>query len=97
MIDVYIVDDHKLVVESLGRIIDESDMSRVAGIERVCKGELFLCEEIDLLLKEKKDTNVVWLTNREKQILKYTSQGFTVMEIANLLCRDTETIRHHRK
>lgn len=180
MIDIYIVDDHKLVVESLSKMIEEFGIARVAGkyydlkscrkglapgatgillldielpdgdgvefcaeatntypglkvimltcykefnitkhalnngargfilknaepeemfagIEMVCRGESFLCEEIDLLLKEKKDTKVVWLTKREKQILKYTAQGYTVKEIADLLYRDTETVRHHRK
>jgi hypothetical protein len=30
-----------------------------------------VCEEIDLLLKDKKDTKVVWLTNSGKKVLKY--------------------------
>ncbi|MDR2920046.1 MAG: response regulator transcription factor [Tannerella sp.] len=180
MIDIQIVDDHKLVVESLSRMIDESGIARVTGkyydlkscreglvkdasdvllldielpdgngvdfcatllrdypglkiiiltsykefniakhalhngalgyvlknadpeeiftgIKTVSRGEQFLCEDIDLLLKNKKDTKAIWLTNREKEILKYIAEGCTTKEIADVIFRDMETVKQYRK
>jgi DNA-binding NarL/FixJ family response regulator len=180
MIDVQIVDDHKMIVESLGRMINQSGIARVTGeyydlkscrkglaketpdillldielpdgdgvdfcaeakkdcpalkiimltgykefniarhalhngaigyvlknadseeifsaIETVSRGEQFLCEEIDLLLEDKKDSKAIWLTNREKEILKYTANGYTEREIANSICRNMETVKAYRK
>lgn len=180
MIDIQIVDDHKLVVESLSRMIDESGIARVTGkyydlkscrerlvkemsgillldielpdgngidfcaeirrdypglkiimltsykefniakhalhngalgyvlknadpeeiftgIETVNRGEQFLCEEINLLLKDKKDIKAIWLTGREKEILKYIAEGYTTKETADLIFRDMETVKQYRK
>ncbi len=67
------------------------------GIETVNRGEHFLCEEIDLLLKEKRSEVVVWLANREKEILNYIAEGYTTKEIADKIFRDVETVRTHRR
>lgn len=67
------------------------------GIAAVSRGEQFLCEEIDLLLYKKRDDDVVWLANREKEILKYIAEGYTTKEIAALIFRDVETVRTHRR
>lgn len=69
----------------------------LAGIETVSRGEPFLCEEIDLLLKEKRSEDVVWLANREKEILRYIADGYTTKEIADMIFRDVETVRTHRR
>ena len=69
----------------------------LTGIETVSRGEQFLCEEINLLLKEKRSEKVVWLANREKEILKYIADGYTTKEIADLIFRDIETVRTHRR
>lgn len=180
MINVQIVDDHKMVVESLGKLINESDIARVtaayynleacrhglsaavpdillldiglpdgdgvdfcaeimkaypqlkiimltsykefsiakralhngalgyilknamseemfAGIDAVSRGEQFLCEEIDLLFSDKRHEEVVWLSNREKEILQYIADGNTTKEIADKIFRDIETVRTYRK
>ena len=81
-----------------GYILKNSDSDEMlAGIECVSRGELFLCEEIDLLLKEKKNDDVVWLLNREKEILKYIAEGYITKEIADLIYRDVETVRTYRR
>ena len=69
----------------------------IVGIKTVSKGEKFLCEEIDLLLKDKRDTDVVWLTGREKEILRYISDGYTAIEIAGFIYRDVETVKSYRR
>ncbi len=69
----------------------------LTGIETVVGGEQFLCEEMDLLLREKRSEEVVWLANREKEILKYIADGYTTKEIAEMIFRDVETVRTHRR
>ena len=69
----------------------------LAGIEAVSHGELFLCEEIDLLLKEKRNEKIIWLSHREKEVLQYIADGHTTKEIARFICRDEETVRTHRR
>jgi DNA-binding NarL/FixJ family response regulator len=67
------------------------------GIETVSRGERFLCEEIDLLLKEKKNEEFVWLSMREKEVLGYIARGYTSEEIGRLIHIDKETVRTHRR
>jgi DNA-binding NarL/FixJ family response regulator len=67
------------------------------GIETVSRGELFLCEEIDILLKEKKNGDLVWLSKREKEVLGYIAEGYTSKQIANFIYRDEETVRTYRR
>lgn len=67
------------------------------GIEAVSNGELFLCDEIDVLLKQKVSVDVIWLSNREKEILRYVADGYTTKEIADLIFRDSENVKFFRK
>jgi len=67
------------------------------GIETVSRGEVFLCDEIDILLKAKANNDVIWLSDRESEILKYVADGYTTKEIANLIFRDSETVKFFRK
>ncbi len=83
---------------ALGYILKNAESEEMlAGIETVGRGEQFLCEEIDLLLKEKRNEDIVWLGNREKEGLKYIAEGYTSKEIANHICRDEETVRTYRR
>jgi len=83
---------------ALGYILKNAEIEEIlAGIKAVSRGEQFLCEEIDLLLKEKRDEEIVWLSVREKEILKYIAEGHTTREIAGLICRNEETVRTHRR
>jgi DNA-binding NarL/FixJ family response regulator len=89
---------HALHNGALGYVLKNADPEEIfIGIETVSHGEQFLCEEIDLLLQDKKDTKAIWLTTREKEILKYTADGHTAKETANLIFRDMETVKTCRK
>ncbi|MDR0431388.1 MAG: response regulator transcription factor [Tannerellaceae bacterium] len=68
----------------------------IAGIETVVNGEIFLCDEIDILLKKTKETPVR-LTGREKELLRLIVDGYTNREIANKMTLAVETIKTYRK
>lgn len=89
---------HALHNGAMGYVLKNAVAEEIfAAIETVGRGERFLCEEIDLLLKEKEDMAVVWLTNREKEILKYIADGYTAKETAALIFRDVETVKTCRR
>ncbi len=89
---------HALHNGALGYVLKNSDPEEIfAAIDTVNRGGTFLCEQIDTLLEEKKDEQVIWLTGREKEILRYTADGLTARETGERINRDTETVRHHRK
>ncbi len=68
----------------------------IEGIETVLKGEIFLCHEVDLLLKKKSDQHV-FLTPRETDLLRLICDGYTNPEIAEKLFLGVETINSYRK
>jgi DNA-binding NarL/FixJ family response regulator len=68
----------------------------IAGIETVMKGELFLCEQIDILPK-KRFENPICLTARDKDILRLIADGYSNQEIADKLFLGIETIKSYRK
>lgn len=68
----------------------------IAGIEAVMNGELFLCEEIDLLMKKEAE-KAIWLTAREQEMLRLIVDGYTNQEIAEKLFLGVETIKTYRK
>lgn len=83
---------------ALGYVLKNSEPEEIfAAIKTVAKGEQFLCEEIDILLKDKKKAEVVWYSPREKEVLQYIADGFTTKEIADKICRDEETAKAHRR
>jgi len=83
---------------ALGYVLKNAEPEEIfAGIEKVSKGEQFLCEEIDVLLKNKAEEPIVWYSPREKEILQYIADGYTTKEIADKLFRDEETIKSYRK
>lgn len=83
---------------ALGYILKNAESEEMfLGIDTVSKGEIFLCDEVDILLKEKPDDDVIWLSDRESEILKYVADGYTTKEIANLIFRDSETVKFFRK
>jgi DNA-binding NarL/FixJ family response regulator len=89
---------HALHNGALGYILKNAEPEEMfAGIEMVNGGEQFLCEEIDILLKNKNDSDVVWLTNSEKTVLKHIADGYTTKEIAELRHCDEETVKSHRR
>ena len=66
------------------------------SVETVAKNEIFLCEEIDLLMR-KRSNNPIWLTPREKELLRYIVEGLTNHEIAEKMYLGVETINSYRK
>jgi DNA-binding NarL/FixJ family response regulator len=89
---------HALHNGALGYILKNSDPEEVfAGIEAVYCGKQFLCEEVNVLLKDKKRTDAIWLTNIEQQILKLCAEGYTRKQIAHDICRNEETVKSHLK
>ena len=68
----------------------------IAGIEAVMNGEIFLCEEIDILIK-KQSSQPIWLTARERELLQLIVDGYTNKGIADKLFLSVETIKTYRK
>lgn len=66
------------------------------SVEMVANNEIFLCEEIDLLMR-KRSNNPIWLTPREKELLKFIVEGLTNHEIAEKMYLGVETINSYRK
>lgn len=66
------------------------------GIETVVDGDKFLCEQIDMLMKRSTMKNI-WLTPREKDLLKLIVDGYTNAEIAEKLFLGVETVNSYRK
>lgn len=89
---------HAMANGALGYILKNANSAEMfAGIEAVNRGEKFLCEEIDILMKDRPGTNAVWLTNTEINILKKCAEGLTQRQIAIDTCRNQETIKSHLK
>jgi len=68
----------------------------IKGVETVMNGEIFLCHEVDILMKKESDKHV-FLTRREKDLLRLITEGFTNDEIAGKLFLGSETIKSYRK
>lgn len=68
----------------------------LAGIQVVADGDTFLCHEIDVLMKRPKATQL-WLSQREREMLKLVAEGLTNGEIAERIFLSPETIKSYRK
>lgn len=68
----------------------------IKGVETVMSGEIFLCHEVDILMKKESDKHV-YLTRRETDLLRLITEGFTNQEIAEKLFLGSETIKSYRK
>jgi DNA-binding NarL/FixJ family response regulator len=68
----------------------------IAGIETVMRGELFLCEQIELMTRSRYEIPA-YLTTRDKDILKLIVNGYSNQEIADELFLGLETIKSYRK
>lgn len=80
-----------------GYLIKNAMASEVlAGIRAVANGEIFLCHEIDLLMKRPSE-KAIWLTQRERELLKLVTEGYTNIEIADKIFLSAETIKGYRK
>ena len=82
---------------ALGYVLKNSmSEEMIAGIETVAAGELFLCHEVDLLMKKAQNSDI-WLTQRERELLRLIVEGYTDPEIAEKIFLSPETIKGYRK
>ncbi len=80
-----------------GYLVKNAESKEVLeGIETVYYGDTFLSHEVNLLMKKRPD-DAVWLTERERELLKLVSEGFTNAEIGNKIFLSPETVRGYRK
>jgi len=93
----YAIVRHMLDNGASGYLIKNAMVDEVLqGIKAVASGETFLCHEIDLLMKRSPEKNI-WLSPRERELLRLISEGHTNAEIADQIFLSPETIRGYRK
>jgi DNA-binding NarL/FixJ family response regulator len=68
----------------------------IKGIITVIDGGIFLCHEVDILMK-KDICKHIYLTRRETDLLRLITEGYTNQEIAEKLFLGSETIKSYRK
>ena len=68
----------------------------LAGIQAVFQGDIFLCHEINLLMNQPKESHI-WLSQREREVLKLVAEGLTNGEIAERIFLSPEAIKSYRK
>jgi DNA-binding NarL/FixJ family response regulator len=68
----------------------------IKGVETIMEGEIFLCHEVDILMKKETGKHV-YLTRREKDLLRLITEGFTNQEISEKLFLGSETVKSYRK
>ena len=68
----------------------------IKGIETIMEGEIFLCHEVDVLMK-KETCKHVFLTRRETDLLRLITEGYTNQEISEKLFLGSETVKSYRK
>lgn len=68
----------------------------IKGVETVLAGEVFLCHEVDILMRNKADKHI-YLTRREVDLLRLIIEGCNYQEIADKLCLGQETVKSYRK
>ncbi|GHT64325.1 DNA-binding response regulator [Bacteroidia bacterium] len=83
-----------------GYILKDSKSEEVIdGIAAVMRGEIFLCREIEELIKQrsKAPETPLRLTAREKEVLQLLVAGYTNQEIADKLFISVKTAEGHHK
>ena len=68
----------------------------IEGIEIVMDGKEFLCNDIDVLMKKEK-YKTLWLTDREKDVVRCLAKGYTNQETADELILALNTVTSYRK
>jgi DNA-binding NarL/FixJ family response regulator len=66
------------------------------GIHTIASGERFLCEEVNVTLKNN-ESNPMELTRREIELLQLIAEGYTLPEQADKMCLGYHTIRSYRQ
>ncbi|MDL2238869.1 response regulator transcription factor [Bacteroidales bacterium OttesenSCG-928-L14] len=82
---------------AMGYILKNSSAEElIEGIEAVYNGEKYLCDRIENIIK-RRSSNEVYLSEREKEILRLIVDGYTNPEIADKLNLSPLTIKGYRK
>lgn len=82
---------------ALGYVLKNSTVEEIIeGICTVALGERFLCEEVDLLLRTKKE-DAISLSRRERELLRLIAEGHTMNTISDIMCIGYETVKSYRK
>ncbi len=82
---------------ALGYVLKNSTVEEIIeGICTVALDERFLCEEVDLLLRTKKE-DTVSLSRRERELLKLIAEGHTMNTISEIMYIGYETVKSYRK
>ncbi len=68
----------------------------IEGIRTVMSGEQFLCEEVNILIKNQENPPIR-LSRREQELLRLIVAGYSNIEIADNMCLGYETIKSYRK
>ena len=93
----YTVISHVLNNGASGYILKNAMPEEILeGIRTVALGQQFLCEEIDILIKNGNNQSIE-LTRREKELLQLVKQGYSSSEIADKLYLGYATVRSYRK
>lgn len=82
---------------ALGYVLKNSTVEEIIeGICTVALDERFLCEEVDLLLRTKKE-DTISLSRRERELLRLIAEGHTMNTISEIMCIGYETVKSYRK
>lgn len=82
---------------ALGYVLKNSTVEEIIeGICTVALGEQFLCEEVDLLLRNKKEETIS-LSRRERELIRLIAEGHTMNTISDIMCIGYETVKSYRK
>jgi DNA-binding NarL/FixJ family response regulator len=93
----YAVINRMLENGALGYVLKNAMAEEILeGIETVVRGERFICEEVNLLLKKQSGKAII-LTGRERELLRLITEGYINSEIADKMCLGVETINSYRK
>jgi DNA-binding NarL/FixJ family response regulator len=68
----------------------------VEGIKTVMNNKIFLCDEINIIMNKRNEKSV-WLSARERQLLRYIVNGDTNLEAADKMFLAIDTIKTYRK
>ena len=68
----------------------------LTGISVVASGKRFLCEEVDMALRNN-ENNLLEFTRREIELLYLIAEGYTLPEQSDKMCLGLNTIRSYRQ
>lgn len=81
-----------------GYILKNSEIEEMLlGIKTVSDGERFLCEDMEQLLSSsKRNDKIIWISDREKEVLLLIADGLTSEQIGKQLSMCKDTVKTHR-